>query len=56
MSHAVLTAAQVIRDSLNREGVLVSADPVDVIRNIAAFTVTDPSGHQFTVAVTAVSK
>jgi hypothetical protein len=55
MKHSTLIAAQVIQSVLNREGTLTSADEVDAIRDIASFTVTDPSGHKFTVAVSPAS-
>ena len=54
MTNAVLTAAQDIQGILNREGTWISADPVDTIRDIASFTITAPSGQQFTVAVSPV--
>ena len=53
-SNQVETAARDIAGILNRNGVWLAADAPQVIRDIASFTITAPSGEQFTVAVSPV--
>jgi len=52
MSNPSTAAALDIAGIIDREGTWSAADSVATIRDIASFTITAPSGQQFTVAVT----